>query len=210
LDSWNLQKEKSYAPLDIPHVFVASAGYELPFGRGKQFLSSGLGGAILGGWQLNGIVTLENGLPSDIRTSLIPATNQLFATFNVPDAVPGVSMYLPNKGPDGFFNPAAFSQPGTVLNAKGTSLIKFGNLARRAGRGPGTSSLDFSIFRNFAFKERYNLQFRAESFNFTNTPQFFLPSANSPSLTIGNPAFGKLNSSAAIARQLQFGLKLYF
>jgi hypothetical protein len=211
LDSWNLTKEKSYAPLDVPHVFVASAGYELPFGRGKRFLShNSVASAIFGGWQLNGIVSLQSGLPTDIRTSLIPATNQLYATFNVPNGVPGVSMYLPNAGPNGFFNPAAFSQPTSVLNANGTALTQFGTLARRAGRGPATRNLDFSIFRNFAFAERFNLQLRAESFNLTNTPAFFLPSANSPSLTIGNPAFGKLNSSAATGRQLQFGLKLYF
>ncbi len=134
LDSWNLQKEKSYAPLDVPHVFVASAGYELPFGRGKHFLSQkSVASAILGGWQLNGIVSLQSGLPTDIRTSLVPATNQLFATFNVPNGVQGVSMYLPNAGPDGFFNPAAFSQPTSVLNVNGTALTQFGTLARRAG-----------------------------------------------------------------------------
>ena len=209
LDSWNLTKEKSYAPLDVPSVFVASAGYELPFGRGKQFLSQkSFAGAILGGWQLNGILTLEKGFPTDIRTSLIPS--QIFATFNVPNAVTGVSMYLPNPGPNGYFNPAAFTVPTQVLNVNGTPITEFGNLARRAARGPGTENVDFSIFRNFAFAERFNLQFRAEAFNLSNTPAFFLPSANSPSLTIGNSAFGKLSSSAATGRQLQFGLKLYF
>lgn len=135
---------------------------------------------------------------------------QVFATFNVPNAVQGVSMYLPDAGPNGYFNPAAFSQPTQVLNVRGTPLTQFGNLARRAGRGPGTKNLDFSVFRNFAFAERFNLQFRAEAFNLTNTPAFTLPSANSPALTIGNPSFGKLNSSSATGRQLQFGLKLYF
>ena len=211
LDSWNLHKEKSYAPLDMPNVFVASAGYELPFGAGKEWLSHpGIARVLLGGWQVNGIVTLESGLPTDIRSSLVPATNQLYATFNVPNAVAGQSMYLPNPGPDGFFNPAAFSQPGQVVNAAGVPLTQFGNLARRAGRGPGTQNLDFSIFRSFTFLERYNLQFRAEAFNLTNTPAFFLPSANSPQLTIGNASFGKLNSSASTGRQIQFGVKLYF
>jgi len=209
LDSWNLTKEKSYAPLNIPQVFVASAGYELPFGKGKAFLSQkSVASTIFGGWQLNGILTLEDGLPTDIRTSLIPS--QIFATFNVPNAVSGASMYLPNAGPNGYFNPAAFSVPTQVLNVNGTPITQFGNLARRAARGPATENLDFSVFRNFAFRERFNLQFRAEAFNLSNTPAFFLPSANSPSLTIGNAAFGKLNSSASTGRQLQFGLKLYF
>ena len=205
LDSWNLVKEKSYAELDIPQVFVVSAGYELPFGK-----QGGLRGTLIHGWQVNGIFTAESGFPTDIRSSLVAATNQLFATFNVPDAVLGVSEYLPNGGPNGYFNPAAFSQPGTVLNVNGTPITKFGNLARRAGRGPSTRNFDASLFRNFVVRERFNLQFRAEAFNLTNTPAFFLPSAASPVLTIGNPSFGKLNSSAATGRQLQFALKLLF
>lgn len=211
LDSWNLHKEKSYSAMDLPHVFVASFGYELPFGKGKPLANTNaVARALIGGWQLNGIFTRQSGYPTDIRSSLVAATNQLFATFNVPDSVPGVSMYLPNGGPDGYFNAAAFSQPGQVLNAKGAPLTKFGNVARRVGRGPGTTNLDASVFRNFAMRERFNLQFRAEAFNLSNTPAFFLPSAASPVLTIGNPSFGKLNASSSTGRQLQFGLKLLF
>jgi hypothetical protein len=211
LDSWNLRKEKSYSALDLPHVFVSSGGYELPFGKGKAFANTNpVARALVGGWQLNGIFTRQSGFPTDIRSGIVAATNQLFATFNVPDSVPGVSMYLPNGGPDGYFNPAAFSQPGQVVNAKGAPLTKFGTLARRAGRGPGTTNLDASVFRNFAIRERLNLQFRAEAFNLSNTPAFFLPSAASPVLTIGNANFGKLNASSSTGRQLQFGLKLLF
>jgi hypothetical protein len=211
LDSWNLQKEKSYSAMDLPHVFVASAGYELPFGNGKPWANTNpFAKAVFGGWQLNGIYFHMSGFPTDIRSNLVAATNQLFATFNVPDAVSGTSMYLPNGGPDGWFNPAAFTEPGRVNNVKGVPLIQFGNLARRAGRGPGTDNLDFSVFRNFPIRERLNLQFRAEAFNASNTPAFFLPSAASPALTIGNSTFGKLTSSSATGRQLQFGLKLLF
>ena len=211
LDSWNLRKEKAVSALDLPSVFVVSAGYELPFGKGKLLASqNAFARALLGGWQLNGIFTGQSGLPTDIRSTRVAAANQLFATFNVPDLVLGQSMYLPNSGPDGWFNPAAFAEPGTTPNAKGVQLIKFGTLARRAGRGPGTNNVDFSVFRNFNIRERLNLQFRAEAFNLTNTPAFFLPSAASPALTIGNPTFGKLTNSSATGRQLQFGLKLLF
>lgn len=211
LDSWNLRKEKSYSAMDLPHVFVTSAGYELPFGKGKPWASENrFARALVGGWQLNGIFTRQSGFPTDIRSGLVAATNQLFATFNVPDAIEGVSMYLPDGGPDGWFNPAAFRQPGQVTNVRGTPLTRFGNLARRAGRGPRTTNLDFSVFRNFSVRERANLQFRAEAFNLSNTPAFFLPSAASPALTIGNANFGKLTASSATGRQLQFGLKLLF
>ena len=211
LDSWNLRKEKSYSAMDLPHVFVASAGYELPFGKGKPWASQNpVASALFGGWQLNGIFTRQSGFPTDIRSGIVAAANQLFATFNVPDAVSGVSMYLPDGGPDGWFNSAAFTQPGRVNNVRGTPLTLFGNLARRAGRGPGTTNLDFSVFRNFLIREGLNLQFRAEAFNLSNTPAFFLPSAASPALTIGNANFGKLTASSATGRQLQFGLKLLF
>jgi hypothetical protein len=211
LDSWNLRKEKAVSALDLPSVFVVSAGYELPFGKGKPLASrNAFARALLGGWQLNGIFTSQSGLPTDIRSTRVAAANQLFATFNVPDLVLGQSMYLPNGGPDGWFNPAAFTEPGSTTNAKGAQLINFGTLARRAGRGPGTNNLDFSVFRNFTIREGLNIQFRAEAFNLTNTPAFFLPSAASPALTIGNPNFGKLTASSATGRQLQFGLKVLF
>ncbi len=211
LDSWNLRAEKSYSAMDLPYVFVVSSGYELPFGKGKPFANtSRLAGALLGGWQVNGIFSSLSGFPTDIRSTRVAGNNQLFATFNVPDLVPGQSLYLPNRGPNGFFNPAAFSEPGTATNARGASLIKFGNLARRAGRGPHTNNLDFSVFRVFTIRENMRLQFRTEVFNLTNTPAFFLPSAASPALTIGNPNFGKLTSSATTGRQIQFGLKLVF
>lgn len=210
LDSWNLKKEKSYAPLDVPNVFVSSVGYELPFGAGKHWVSSpGFFRAVLGGWALNGILTLESGFPTDIRTPNT-SSGQLFTTYNVPNAVPGEPMYVSNPGPNGWLNAAAFAEPGTVLNAKGTPITEFGDLARRAGRGPGTRNLDFSVFRNFQIREKLRLQFRAEAFNLTNTTAFFLPAANSPELTIGNSNFGLLAGSAAVARQVQFGMKLYF
>ena len=163
---------------------------------------------VLGGWQLNGIFSRQSGYPTDIRSGLVAATNQLFATFNVPDAVQGVSRYLPNGGPDGWFNAAAFSQPGQVIKVKGTPLTKFGTLARRGGRGPGTKNLDFSVFRNFPIRERLNLQFRTEAFNLTNTPAFFLPSAANPVLTIGNASFGKLRYTKNVVWPKRRELKL--
>lgn len=211
LDSWNLRKDKTYAELDVPHVFVISAAYELPFGRGKQLVNQGgVPSFLLGGWQLGGILTLENGFPTDIRSGQVPSAGQLYATINVPDLVPGQSLYLPNRGPNGWFNPAAFAQPHSVLNANGVPITMFGNAARLVGRGPGLENLDFSILRNFRMREHFNLQFRTEAFNLTNTPAFYLPSASSAALTIGNAGFGKLTSSSATGRQAQFGLKLVF
>ncbi len=210
LDSYNLWRERAVSPLDVPHMFNASYGYELPFGKGKPWLNSGLPAWTLGGWQVNGITTLRSGFPTDIRTSRVPGSNMMFANFNVPDVVLGQPLFLPNKGVDGWFNPAAFSEPVQVRAANGAPITMFGNAGRRIGRGPGSVNFDFSVFKNFPLRETVTLQFRAESFNLTNTPTFNLPGATNPALTIGNPNFGKLGSSSATGRQMQFALKLYF
>jgi hypothetical protein len=210
LDSYNLWRERALAPLDVPHVFVASYGYELPFGKGKAFGTGGALDLLVGGWQLNGITYVRSGFPTDIRTSRVPGANMMFANFNVPDVVLGQPVTLPNRGVDGWFNPAAFSEPVQVRAANGAPITMFGNAGRRIGRGPGSTNFDLSLFKNFRLRETTTLQFRAEAFNLTNTPTFNLPSATSPALTIGNPNFGRLASSSATGRQLQLALKLYF
>jgi hypothetical protein len=218
MDTYNIARERSYAPIDIPQIFSGSAAYELPFGPGKPFLShGGFVGKIVGGWQVNGIVTLRGGFPTDIRTNVLPP---IFNTFNVADRVAGQSMVLSDASVDAYFNPAAFRVPGTIPSSTGAPIQEFGDAARRVARGPGSKNADISLFKNTTIGERCMLQLRAEFFNFTNTPTFYLPSANSPTLTcIGapgsacnsnNPSFGKLSSGTATGRQIQFGLKLYF
>ena len=218
MDTYNLARERSVAPIDVPQMFTASAGYELPFGPGKPWLPQrGAMGKVFGGWQLNAIVTLRGGFPTDIRTNVLPP---IFNTFNVPDRVAGQSILVGAHSVDGYFNPAAFTVPGTTPSVTGAAIQKFGDSARRVARGPGSRNADFAVFKTTNFTERMRLQFRAEFFNLTNTPTFFLPSANSPTLTcIGapgsacnanNPAFGKLSNGTATGRQIQFGMKLYF
>jgi hypothetical protein len=187
---------------------VGSYAYELPWGKGKRWPNlGGAAGKIISGWQVNGITTLRGGFPTDIRTASVPPT---FATFNVPDRVPGVSMYAPNRGVDQYFNPDAFRVPGTVASKTGAPIQRFGDSARHVGRGPGSLNFDFSLFKNTAITETAKVQFRAEFFNLTNTPTFFLEAANRPSLSVGTPSFGKLSNSTAVGRQIQFGLKFIF
>jgi hypothetical protein len=189
----------------------------LPFGPGRPWLSHGLAGKIIGGWQMNGILTLRGGFPTNIRTNVIPP---IFNTFNVPDAVAGQPLVLSDHGVDGYFNPAAWTVPGTTPSVTGAPIQLFGTAAQRAARGPGSRNLDGSILKDFHLTERHYLQFRAEFFNATNTPTFLLPAASSSALTCigpagracnaGNPSFGKLTTGSATGRQIQFGLKYYF
>jgi hypothetical protein len=217
MDTYNLSREKSVAPIDVPQIFSASGGYALPFGTGRHWLSKGLAGKLIGGWQLNAILTLRGGFPTNIRTNVIPP---IFNTFNVPDAVAGQPLVLSNHSVDGYFNPAAWTVPGTTPSVTGAPIQLFGTAAQRAARGPGSENADVSVFKNFNFTERRYLEFRAELFNATNTPTFFLPAASSPSLTCmgpagaacndANPSFGKLSNGTATGRQIQFGTKFYF
>lgn len=220
LDSYNLSRETGLAPIDVAHIFNVSYGYELPWGPAKRWLSGNrVVGKVVGGWQVNGITTMRGGFPTDIRTNRLPP---IFNTFNVPDRVKGEPIQVASgRGPDSFFNPAAFRVPGTTPSTTGAPIQLFGDSARRVARGPGSVNFDFSLFKQVSFTERIRLQFRAEAFNLTNTPTFSLASSNSPSMTcIGrapgtacndnNPEFGKLSGSSATGRQIQFGLKLLF
>jgi len=115
-------------------VFVASAGYELPFGAGKPWVNQpGLARVLVEGWQVNGI-------PTDLRSAYVPETNQLFATFN-PRPGFNQSLYLPNPGPNGWFNPAAFAQPGQVSTHKACRSLN--SAIWRASHGPSRKDLDF-------------------------------------------------------------------
>lgn len=219
LDNYDLKRERAVASIDVPQILVLSYGYELPWGPGKAWLNqAGIVGKFLGGWQINGITTLRGGFPSDVRTNRLAP---IFNTFNVPDRVANVETQVQNgRSVDNFFNPAAFTVPGTVQSDSGAAIQLIGNSARRVVRGPGSVNLDFSIIKNTAITERTTVQFRAEFFNLTNTPTFFLPPGNNRSMTCignpgapcdsGNPAFGQLSSGTATGRQIQFGLKLIF
>jgi hypothetical protein len=214
LDSYNPKREKTYAPLDVPQVLTVTYLYDLPWGHNERWLRSGALSRVVGNWQVNGITSARGGYPSDVLTNVEPP---VFSTFNVPDCVPGVSKYL-GKGVDGYLNPAAFRVPETVPNVNGVQVQMYGNCSRGVVRGPGSFNTDFSAFKNFQVGERYNVQFRSEFFNLTNTPTFFLGAPSSSPLTCKgtpggpctNPDFGTLGSGTATGRQIQFALKVSF
>ncbi len=193
----NPERNRARADGDIRHVFVQSYIYELPFGKGKQMLTSGPGAWIAGGWQLNGILTLQTGGPFNMSvpggiinapgTSNDPNMN---GAFNTPK---GIGTHTT------WFDTSVFSQP-----AAGT----FGNVGRNAFTGPGMFNLDASLFRKFRITERFQAEFRAESFNFTNTPKF-----NNPNGDITSPNFGKVTGAQGPPngpREIQLGLKVIF
>lgn len=211
-DPFNFNLDKGDSDLDRRHMFVSNAVYALPSFKNKgSFVSS-----ILGDWQLNGILTLLSGTPLDVTTGLSP---QFFGLATAaaggfrPDLVPGVPIYLHGSDRTLYLNPAAFKAP-----APG----QFGNLRRGFVRQPGLKNVDFSIAKNWKFKEKYGLQFRAEMFNLFNTTNFngfdpglgLSPNRDSTGKFLGtftatNGNFGHLNSDRG-PRNIQFGIKFNF
>ncbi|MBN8729798.1 MAG: TonB-dependent receptor [Acidobacteria bacterium] len=182
---------RAIEPQDVSQIFTTSGLWELPVGRGKAFApGSKIASAILGDWQVNGILTMQTGIPLAVRGANNRAADR-------PDTIANPELPADQRTPDRWFNTAAFVQP---------PLFTYGNTARTLPnvRGPGMASVDFSIFKSFRFSERWKLQFRSEFFNLFNRVNFGLPNTN---FTAGG--FGVI-TTAGLGRRAQFGLKLVF
>lgn len=187
LDPRDPLKSRGLASFDRKQVFIFSWNYQLPFSSDHRLLQQ-----IVGGWAINGILTLESGppFPITITPSLLNT-----GTFNRPDRTCDGSLPSSQRGPNRWFDTSCFVQP---------PAFQYGNTSMNALRAPGEGNLDLSIFKDFTLRENYTLQFRTEVFNFSNTPHFNLPNG-----AIGTPAAGTI-SSAGPSRQIQFALKLLF
>jgi Carboxypeptidase regulatory-like domain/TonB dependent receptor len=217
-NSYNYAAEMSNSILDIRSRFVGNFIWNLPFGDGKRFLNGqNAASRWLGGWQFNGIVTLQTGTPYSVtvpNSGLIDPNNPVYADC-IGDPFAGATTDHSKYTTTGFLiNPAAFAAP-----APGN----FGTCAPRKFHGPGIQTWDLSIFKQFKFTERWQLQFRAEFFNAFNHPNFGNPNAFlTPGTTPGNlGGFGQVSSTLAPIlgndsggpgdpREIQFALKLFF
>ena len=204
--SWNaasvFHRNRGNAVHNIPHMFNIASVYELPFGRGKKWASNGATGAILGGWQLNGILSLYQGRQYMLSAS--GASLNMPGNAQTPDLVKPEVAKLGLVGDDGtFFDTTAFARP---------TGVRFGTVGRNTMREPGVVNLDMSVFRNFRVTEKFNLQFRAESFNLSNTPHFATPTGNANSSNFGKVLSTRSGSNDAIgrSREFRFGLRLVF
>ena len=168
-DATNWRAERGVSDFNRRHRFVVSYIYELPFGKGRTF-SLGKNRVIehiLGGWQLNGITTLQSGSPF---TPVVanPRTNAGQGGAIRPDRIASGVLPDDERTIRRWFDRTAFIAQGTG----GTDPYHFGNSGRNILIGPGIVNFDASIFKAFAFNERTRLQFRTEMFNAMNTPRF--------------------------------------
>jgi hypothetical protein len=210
-----------YGPCDsdIRYVFHYSGSYDLPLGKGKQFLSTSnnVVNQIVSGWRINAILTLQTGQPFTIPCDITTASGMSC-----------VALFVQGQDPiggkhnvDQWMNPAAFTNPPVVAVNGQTDLTPLGG-ARGQVYGPGFHRLDFSLFKEFRPTERTRLEFRAEFFNLTNHPNFSTPQGpTGGSAVISAPGaldfksanFGKITATRDAPndpRQIQFGLKFYW
>jgi len=203
---------------DINKVVHFSGMYELPFGNGRHFLggSSGVLNALVGGWDMNWILTLQDGQPGTVPCAI--STTSGFGCYAL--KVPGVDLYAGKHNVDQWMNPAAFATPPVATSIGQTDYSPLGGGPAQF-RGPGFHRMDFSLFKQFQLSERFRMEFRSEFFNLTNHPNFSNPGfsingvpAAPGSLNYNSPTqFGTINSTRDgqnDQREIQFALKLYF
>jgi hypothetical protein len=187
---------RSVAGTDLRNVLSVSTLYSVPLGKGKAHTTgNGALDYVLGNWQINNIFLARSGLPFTPSIGGDSANtgngNSGYLTANV--------IGDPHQGPrtaNQFFNTAAYAAP---------PIYTFGTAGRNSLRSAGFWNLDTSLFRKFPFGERYQLELRAEAFNIFNHPTLDIPDGR-----FGDANFGRVTSTASVARQLQMGAKVTF
>jgi hypothetical protein len=208
--TWNwlpmLQRNRAVASFDRTHNLQLYGNYDLPFGHDKKFANTGFAAKLAGGWQVNWILSRTSGTPFTVGTSGT-SVNAPGNTQTADQLIADVGILGGHGVGQPYFDPNAF---GPV------TAVRFGSSGRDLLRGPGVFNLDGSLFRNFKMTERFTLQFRAEVFGATNTPQFANPGATVSSLTRNaDGSIKALNgyteiTSATGERQFRFAAKISF
>jgi hypothetical protein len=182
-DPFNRHLSYGPATFDRRHIFVTTYDYRLPFFRDLK----GVGGAVLSGWEISGITRYQSGPYLTVTGNTSIGTRRA-------DYLGG-PVLLPNPGPDGWINPAAFrAAPDDRRGNSGVGIVP----------GPNLQLWDFSMRKRFSITEKVNLRLQADMFNAFNRANF-----KAPSTVVTNGGFGTITSTGP-ARNIQFGLKLDF
>jgi hypothetical protein len=212
--------ERGLSSFDTRHRLIVSPLYELPVGKGKPLnINNSFANAIIGGWQVGGIVTLQSGLPQTITIGGVDNSNTQTG-YDRPNYVSGTNVNAANQAPGGWYNRAAFVE---------APFGSFGNVGRDIGISPGIFTVNAEVHKNFRmpYNEHHQLQFRAEAFNLLNHPNWGQPQGNilAGAAIPGAPpgaahaGFGTISGLAGQLngfpptipmRQLQLGLKYTF
>ncbi len=199
-DYFNRRNEWSLSST-TPHRVSVSYMYELPIGRGKWLFGySDWRRYLVDGWSLSGSSTYYSGDPISLHPQF-NNTGGVISSLRV-DVVPGVNPHVDSPGPNGWFNPAAFGQPGdfTLVNASRVHATL---------RNPSSQNHDVSMSKRFALGADRTLEFNAVGLNFINHANW-----NNPDSVIGPADSPNVNAGKIIGsrggRVLQLGLRLSF
>ncbi len=205
-DAYCRKCDRSVSAQDQSRRLVVSANYELPFGRGKTFFSgtAKVVDLVIGGWQINGIATFAKGLP----IALSNGGN------NVGLGNPGGTPRASSTGHSGAKSGAIADRLNAYFDTTAYSMtpnFTFGTVGRFLPdvRSPGTHNLDFSMFKNFRVTERLNIEYRAEAYNFTNSPTWNGPNTNVSNSPAGVGGFGWITTANG-QRVMQMSLRLSY
>jgi hypothetical protein len=201
-DSFNRRLERDYSTGDIPHVFVASAVWDLPFGANRRRNASGVVGALVNDWTVTGVLTLQSGVPIAVTQT---TNNNAFAGLGTqrPNLIGDPTLPADERSVGRWFNTGAFQT---------APQFAIGTSSRNPVRGPGYRSLDLAILRRLPLtsrragpsESRPALEMRAEVFNVTNAPPFGAPNG-----VLGSAAFGTI-TTAGDPRVVQLAVKFIF
>ena len=196
MDPYNWRRDYGNAPFDIRHRFVATYIYEIPFFQTNSRLMK----TVFGGWQINGITTLQGGTPFNLSMNT-DAANTSAQGPQRPDLLKKPVYDCGAGRLTACIDPTAFAVPGNIAQG----IFAYGTMGRGVMRGPHLFNTDMSLHKNFQIKERLRFTFRAEAFNVWNNPEFSAPASNIQAATFGN-----ITSTSVGARAVQFGGKLSF
>ncbi len=204
-NAYDYAHEMSYSQQDVRNRAVGSGTWELPIGQGGWIMNSDSKAAqLLGHWQANAIVSLQNGIPFTVTAPDESSTGSSHASYPncIGNPYAGAStspkQYAGSNAPGTFLNVNAFAAPAAG---------DFGTCRPRAFHGPGLNESDISLFKSFPlWGEGRRFEFRTEFFNAFNHPSFQNPASN-----ISAPgAFGKSTATTTNPREIQFAGKIFF
>jgi hypothetical protein len=201
-DPNNLRLDRSLSAFSIPQIAQLSFLYQLPFGQGRRY---GAGSdtavnALLGGWQVNGIYRLDDGLPIQLGLCGGCSVNLPTYGYQNPDLLAPLRVAGTGNLNQYFANPQAAVLPAPYTDGNAPRILP-------NARAPGTDNLTASLFKEvpLRFREGARLQVRLEVFNVFNRVQFAAPDTN-----VGDATFGRITAQANQPRQVQIGMKLYY
>jgi hypothetical protein len=222
---WDPILRRNYGPAgyDRTHMFTLGWIYEVPFGEGLKYNLSGVADRVLGEWKVNGTFGAYFGTPNWVAGSSQTTRCARGCGTNSADIVGPIAKNDTERGAGKpYLDPTAFRDPLWQFNKDG--ILRFGTIGRGILHGPGYWRNNPALYKSFKIMERVNSEFRVESFNFTNTPQWSDPNTGAGSLRLDRntgaprtdlPYTTALSdfvciTSATIGRQVRFGLRLSF